>query len=125
MLDNQHNGATPWTPGPWETYPVRSMVGRPLVHSVAKPIDGSPVQVAQAFDIDPACWEGVGDTDANAALIALAPEMAEAILGIAGSHHLYLHAGQHDPCPAEICRMAKKLRALSRETTTKETTNAT
>lgn len=50
---------------------------------------------------------------ADAQLGALAPEMAEAILGIAGNHHLYLHAGQPDPCPAAICRMAAKLRALT------------
>jgi hypothetical protein len=56
------------------------MCGMPEVETVATPIDGRPACVARCYDLDPAAWPGVGFTDANAELIALAPELAEAVL---------------------------------------------
>lgn len=107
MSNNQQN-TTPWTRGPWTTTGYNSGWGG---HAVIGPDrDGEQFPVGKVNG-----WGEHPEADANAALIALAPEMAEAILALADQHHRY-HASlspDMETCPAKICSCATRLRAFN------------
>lgn len=134
MLDNQHDRTRPWTPGPWVSLAGVEDGDRDVegYHAFAVQAnyrcDGYPAEVAWALDVDGAAWPGIGDSAANARLIALAPEMAEAILAdYAAQTEFCQHSNDPDdpnyPCDCAereeravrlLVACAEKLRALSR-----------
>ena len=80
---------TPWTPGPWKIHAPGAFSPTKDRWVITSPISPDPGtrarytvlgELASAFDGEP-LWEypSRGELSANAALIALAPEMAEAL----------------------------------------------
>lgn len=89
----------PWTPGQWR--------------SKAERIDAPDSDVATVRWYADGYWYGSGNR-ADAALIAFAPEMAEAILRSSGEHDNWQG---HEAKWCSVCRAADKLRAIMREGT--------
>jgi hypothetical protein len=90
----------PWTPGPWQ--PVFYKGHRPMheVRAGESPADA----IAR-------CYRQGDATDANAALIALAPEMAASIIAWEGRH-----GHMHSACECDDCHtfeaLAVRLRGI-------------
>lgn len=83
-----------WTPGPW-------MVSGTVVHLEGSPYTGAITSVY-----------GQGEcTNPNAALIALGPEMAEAILAFADEYD-FNSATIGDDVAATVLNVREKLRAI-------------
>lgn len=110
MLDKRKDPAQPWTPGPWvsmagteDDYAEVEGMGAIRVEGAYR-CDGYPVTVAAVVSTDEAGWEGIGCTYATARLVALAPEMAGAILAADGCDLRTMDA---------LYDLADRLRALS------------
>lgn len=97
---------TLWTPGPWKYEPeLRYLTtdnGEPLTFSEGIITSNCEVgwTICEMVDLD--------ETKANAALIALAPEMAEAILGMFERYQ----ACDIDEIPSDIHAIARRLREI-------------
>ena len=75
-----------WTPGPWAVDGINDeVINCEPLHEIASTTamhEGASVRVAGAFDIDECVFPDIGSASANAKLIALAPDMATALLAV-------------------------------------------
>lgn len=115
MPDVERDTTTAWTPGPWRVGDLLHVPGLSgtVIESCSSTWEGSPTFVAVSGDIDTINVTGIGDPDANHALIALAPEMAEAILQLADpQEHVIEDHIVHIAAPDAVLELADKLRAI-------------
>lgn len=114
---------TPWTPGPWEYYPANNYAGfaiaplgtLPTLAAVERPKGCSNIINVTAFNFP-------GETEANARLMAAAPELydtADAVMPILAM----IEEGFWDDCPFPLVqkrRIAALRAALSKARPTQE-----
>jgi hypothetical protein len=121
MRDTKTESDRAWTSGPWvsmagtdDDYIEVEGMGGIRVEGAYR-CEGYPVTVAAVVGTDEAGWEGIGCTYATARLIALAPEMAEAILEIdeaIANLDASKGTGSFFEAQTRVQRMARELRAL-------------
>lgn len=85
-----------WTPGPWRISPQRALTGRILAYGIMGKNDGDDVDIADVNVFEDYEPEG----EANAALIAAAPELVEALRGLVAAALPALLIYQEDARPS-------------------------
>lgn len=96
-----------WTPGPWKAWPLRHNE-RGMYRTINATNAESTARVAMAYAAGTDAWE----LNANARLIAAAPDLAEALRIIVDCGDWFDTALEIDPVPGRP--MGKELEAMAR-----------
>lgn len=91
---------TKWTPGPWVIAPFDELDKR--VPIVTPGVEHAPLAWVDNDDVAP------GEGQANAALIAAAPEMYEALRDLEEAHRQVVH-GERTHIPPELWAKAQQI----------------